>query len=274
MEFEVCCHGMQKPAVGFLGRRWLLFCFCVLLCASGCAKKISTLEPADLPVSLVLAEMEDRRSQIFSFRAAGTLRVETGEQSWSGRAFILCRMPQSLRLEVLSFFGQPALYLVSDGNRFLFWEPGSARAYEGFASDNTLASLIKFPLRDSETLLLLAGILPSWDYQAAKLFKVRGNGTIMLQLEDAPRHLTQRVWLEADEFSVTRIELLRGSRVELEADFADFVAVDGSLYPRDILINGDKVTLKVRYKQFVINEPLQEETFQLRLPEGIEIHPW
>jgi hypothetical protein len=73
---------------------------------------------------------------------------------------------------------------------------------------------------------------------------------------------------------VIRIEQVRGTRLELQASFTDFAAIGGSLYPRSVLIRADKVVLSLSYKQFVINEPLQEETFQLDLPEGIEILPW
>jgi outer membrane lipoprotein-sorting protein len=274
MEFEIGSHGTQGLALKLSQHRWLLIGACILCFANGCARETQTLEPTDLPVSLIIEELADKRSQLSSFRAVGTLRVEGGKNRWSGRAFILGRMPQSLRLEVLSFFGQPALYLVSDGDHFLFWEPGSDRAYQGFASGNTLTSLIKFPLEDSKTLLLLAGIVPSWDYQKATLFRIRETDNLLLQLQDGPGRLTQRVWLEAEEFAVTRIERLRGSRLELEADFTDFVAIEGSLYPRAVLIKADKVVLSLHYKQFVINEPLQEETFRLPLPEGIEVFPW
>jgi outer membrane lipoprotein-sorting protein len=233
-----------------------------------------TLEPADLPVSLVLEELEARRRQFASFSAAGSLRVEGGKHTWSGRAFILSRIPQSLRLEVLSFFGQPALYLVSEGNQFLFWEPGSDHAYQGFTTGNTLKSLVNFPLEDRKTLLLLAGIVPSYDYQEAKLFKVQDTENLVLQLQDGPGRNSQRVWLEAEEFAVSRIERRRGSKLVLEASFADFVTVAGAVYPRSVLLKADKVVLSLNYKDFVINEPLQEEAFQLDLPEGIKILPW
>jgi outer membrane lipoprotein-sorting protein len=274
MEFELGCHGSERSAVGLLQRRCLLIYFSILFLVNGCAKKMPTMEPADLPVSLVMEKLEGKRNQLSSFRAVGSLKVKGGKKSWSGRAFILSRMPQSLRLEVLSPFLQPALYVVSDGNQFLFWEPGNDRAYRGFTSGNTLATLINFPLDDRETLLLLAGIVPSWDHQEARLFKVGDAQSLMLQLRDDPKHLTQRVWIEAEEFTVTRIERVRSGRLEMETTFADFAAIQGSLYPRSVMIKADKVVLRLKYKQFAINEPLQDETFQLALPEGIDIVPW
>ncbi len=274
MEFGAGCHGVERWVTSLLQHGCLLICACTLFFANGCAKSTPTLEPADLPVSLVMEELENKRSQLSSFRAVGSLKVKDGKNSWSGRAFILSRMPQSLRLEVLNFFGQPALYLVSNNTYFLFWEPGGDRAYKGLASGHTLTSLIDFPLEDEKTLLLLAGIVPSWDYQEAKLFKLKNTETLMLQLNDGSDRLIQRVWLEAEEFAVNRIELLRGNRLELEASFADFLNLDGSLYPRSVVIKADKVVLSLKYKLFAVNEPIQKGTFQLVLPEDIEILPW
>ncbi len=274
MKFDICCRCILRITVRSLQHQRLMIYACVLLLANSCAREMVTLEPADLPVSLIVEELTEKRSQLFSFRAAGTLRVEGLKQRLSGRAFILSRMPQSLRLEILNFFGQPALYLVSDGNHFLFWEPGSDRAYKGFALGNTLRSLINFPLEDKKILFLLAGIVPDGNYQDAQLFKVQNTDNLMLQLADETGQLIQRVWLEEGDFAVTKIQRLRGNSLELEASFTDFVAIDGSLYPSKLWIKADEILLTLSYKQFEINEPLQEETFQLILPEGIEILPW
>ena len=79
----------------------------ILLSMAACARELPTLEPADLPVSEVLERLEQRRRHISGFRAVATLRLEGNKQRYSGRAFLLSRFPQSLRFEVVGFFGQP-----------------------------------------------------------------------------------------------------------------------------------------------------------------------
>lgn len=253
-------------------RSLLLYAYLVLLLI-GCAKKLPTFEPADMPVSVVVEHLEERKEQLRSFRAVGSIRVKGEKQRWSGRAFFLTQLPGSLRLEVLSFFGQPVLYAASDGYQFMIWEPGHSRAYQGLAAQGTLARLIKFPLHDQEALLLLAGNVPMWHQAKKKLFKLPDNGKMLLQLEDVSSRLTQRVWLEGESMVATRIERMRGGELEFEAIFSDFMDVEGWFYPKNIVMEGAKTSVSIRYEEISINESLDQTVFHLNLPEEVEIIP-
>ena len=265
---------LSKAVAGPLRLVSLLIYLYLLFFFSGCAKEAPIYEPADLPVSLVVAQLEQRENHLFSFRAVGTIRVQGGKQRWSGRAFLLSEFPDSLRLEVVGLFGNPVLYAVSDGHQFTIWEPGREHAYQGLASSGTLARLIKFPLQDREALLLLAGIVPQWHRVQAKLFRLSDAESFMLQLENKPARLRQRIWLEGEDMIVTRIERVQRNEGKFEAKFSDFVSIDGSFYPRSIVMEGGQAHLSIRYQQFAINEDLDASVFHLALPEGIEIVPW
>jgi outer membrane lipoprotein-sorting protein len=254
-------------------RSLLLHAYLIFL-LMGCARELPTLEPADMPVSVVIQHLDERKAQLRSFRAVGSIRVIGEKQRWSGRAFFLTQLPGSLRLEVLSFFGQPVLYAASDGYEFMIWEPGRNRAYQGLAVHGTLARLIKFPLQDQEALLLLAGVVPTYDQVEKKLFKLPDNGKMLLQLEDVTSPLTQRVWLEGENFLATRIERLRGGELELEATFSDFIDMEGWSYPKNIVMEGAKTRVSIHYEQISINESLDHTVFHLNLPAGVEIIPW
>jgi outer membrane lipoprotein-sorting protein len=254
--------------------RSLLLYACLLSLLAGCAKELPTFEPADLPASVVVEHLEKKKEELRSFRAVGSIQVKGKKQRWSGKAFFLTQLPGSLRLEVLSFFGQPVLYAASDGYEFIIWEPGQNRAYQGLAAQGTLSRLIKFPLHDREALLLLAGVVPTWHQVEKKLFKLPDNGRMLLQLEDSSSRLTQRVWLEGESLIATRIERRRGGDLELEATFSDFMDIEGWFYPKNVVMEGAKTRVSIHYEQITINESLDHSVFQLNLPEGVEIIPW
>ena len=96
----------------------------------------------------------------------------------------------------------------------------------------------------------------------------------MLQLEDKHARLRQRIWLEGEDMIVTRVERVQRNEGKFEANFSDFVSIDGSFYPRSIVMEGGQAHLSIRYQQFAINEDLDASVFHLALPEGIEIVPW
>ena len=274
MRPELDWRRLSKAAAGPLRLVSLLIYVYLLFFFSGCAKEVPIYEPADLPVSLVVAQLQQRQNTLFSFRAVGTIRVQGGKQRWSGKAFLLSEFPDSLRLEVVGLFGNPVLYAVSDGHQLTIWEPGREQAYQGLASSGTLARLIKLPLQDREALLLLAGIVPPWHRVQAKLFRLSNAETFMLQLENKPARLRQRIWLEGEDLIVTRIERVQDNERKFEATFSDFAAIDGSFYPRSVVMEGGQAHISIRYQQFAINEDLDASVFHLALPEGIEIVPW
>ena len=271
---ELILRRLSKAADGPLRLILLLVYVSLLFFFSACVKEVPIYQPADLPVSLIVAHLEQRQNTLSSFRAVGTIRVQGGKQRWSGKAFLLSEFPDSLRLEVIGLFGNPVLYAVSDGHQLTIWEPGREQAYKGLASSGTLARLIKLPLQDREALLLLAGIVPPWHRVQAKLFRLRDAESYMLQLENKPGRLRQRIWLEGEDLIVTRIERVQDKEGKFEATFSDFVAIDGSFYPRSVVIEGGQAHISIRYQQFEINEDLDARVFHLVLPEGIEIVPW
>ena len=226
-----------------------------------------------MPPSVIIEHLKERKEQLHSFRAVGSIRVKGEKQRWSGRAFFLTQLPGSLRMEVLSFFGQPVLYAASDGHQFMIWEPGQNRAYQGSATQGTLARLIKFPLHDQEALLLLAGGVPTGDQVEKQLFKLPDSGKMLLQLEDVSSRLTQRVWLEGESLVATRIERMRGGELELEATFSDFMDIEGWFYPKNIVMEGGNTSVSIRYEEISINESLDQSVFHLNLPEGVEVIP-
>lgn len=274
MEPELEGRRSRRATNGSLLLRAPLIYAYLVLFIYGCARELPTYEPSELPVSLVIQQLEQRKNHLVSYRAVGTLRVQGGKKRWSGRAFLLSHFPNSLRLEVVSMFGQPVLYAASDGGQFLVWEPGRNRAYQGSASGSTLAHLVELPLQDQEALLILAGTVPSWQDGDLKLFRVRGTENLMLQLDSVGGKLTQRVWLQGEGLIVTKIERTHGGVRELEARFSDFAEVEGFYYPRSVVMEGAKARLTLRYQKFVINENLDESVFRLALPDGVEIVPW
>jgi outer membrane lipoprotein-sorting protein len=274
MGSELAWRRVSKAAAGRLRLVSLLSCLSLSVFFSGCVKEVPIYEPADMPVSLVVDQLEQRQSHLFSFRAVGTIRVQGGKQRWSGRAFLISEFPDSLRLEVVGLFGNPLLYAVSDGHQFTIWEPGHDQAYQGLASSGTLARLIKFPLQDREALLLLAGIVPPWHQVQAKLFRLRNAESFMLQLESKPARLRLRIWLEGEDLIVTRVKRVQNNEEKFEATFSDFVAIDGSFYPRSVVMKGGQAHISIHYQQFAVNQDLDASVFHLDLPEGIEIVPW
>lgn len=239
---------------------------------SGCAPRAPLLEPVDLPVIPVVERLEARRASLSSYRAAGTIRVEGRGRQWSGRALLLAEFPRRLRLELLSFFGQPVLYVVSDGNEAVTWAPGQ-QASRGFALGGVIESFSSIPLGDEEAMLLLAGCAPELRYREAQLFRDVQERAYLLQLEDPSRGEIERLWLEDDAATIRRLERVQGGRSRLDAVFSGFTNAEGFAYPQEVRIQTAGLQLAVRYQSFTANDTLPDEVFHLELPPGVEVLP-
>ena len=257
-------------------RRGLSFLFILgglSLAWSGCAPRAPLLEPVDLPVTRVMERLEARRASLSSFRAAGTIRVEGRGRQWTGRALLLAELPHRLRLELLSFFGQPVLYVVSDGYEVITWAPGGQQASRGFALGRVIQGFSSIPLGDEEVMLLLAGCAPEFRYREAKLFRDVQERAYLLQLEDQSRGELERVWLEDDCATMRRLERLQGAKSRLDAVFSGFTNAEGFSYPQEVRIETAGLQLAVRYQVFTANDRLPDDVFHLELPPGVEILP-
>jgi outer membrane lipoprotein-sorting protein len=219
-----------------------------------------------------MERLEARRASLSSFRAAGTIRVEGGGRQWSGRALLLAEVPRRLRLELLNFFGQPVLYVVSDGYEVITWAPGQ-QASRGFALGRVIQSFSSIPLGDEEVMLLLAGCAPEFGYREAKLFRDVQENTYLLQLEDQSRGELERLWLEDDCATMRRLERLQGAKSRLDAVFIGFTNAEGFSYPQEVRIETAGLQLAVRYQVFTANDKLPDDVFHLELPPGVEVLP-
>jgi outer membrane lipoprotein-sorting protein len=266
----------ESRAIWFAGARQGLSFLLILgglnLVWSGCAPRAPVLEPVDLPVGPVVERLEARRASLSSFRAAGTIRVGGGGRQWSGRALLLAEFPRRLRLELLSFFGQAVLYVVSDGNEVVTWAPGQ-QASRGFALGRVIESFSSIPLGDEEAMLLLAGCPPEFKYREAQLFRDVQERAYMLQLEDPSRGELERLWLEDDGATMRRLERLQGGRIRLDAVFSGFTNAGGFAYPQEVRIETAGLQFAIRYQAFTANETLPDEVFHLELPPGVGVLP-
>ena len=254
--------------------RWLLALIlgCVSLSWAGCVKKAPLLEPADLPVAPILERLDERRASLSGFRASGTLRLEGGGRQWSGRALVLTKFPHRLRLELLNFFGQPVLYVVTDGEEVISWIPGE-NASRRFALGKVIATFTSLQVQDDEAMLLLAGAVPEFQHREARLFRDAQEGAFLLSLEDQARGEIEWVWLAEDATTVRRLQRIQKGSSLLDATFSEFAEADGFAYPREVKIEVAGVHLALRYQVFVPNARLDDEVFHLELPPGVKVLP-
>jgi hypothetical protein len=101
------------------------------------------------PVALVQRVQGEARTRVKSPRGGGAVRQ-----------FLAAEKPDRLHLEVLDFFGNPALVLVTGGGRFALLDARQKVLYRGPATPENLARLVPLPLPAEDLVTLVCGGAP------------------------------------------------------------------------------------------------------------------
>ncbi len=112
-------------------------------------------DPGDL-----LARLEAAQAMVRSVSGTGRVGISAPGQSGSADAWLAAERPDHLRIEVTDFFGNVALVLASDGERFALYDARAGVYYRGRPSAEAVASLLPVPLPPAELVAILCGAAP------------------------------------------------------------------------------------------------------------------
>ncbi len=105
--------------------------------------------PSVPAAEVLLRKLEETGQRWQQLDAAAEVGFKRNGKSLSSRQFMLLEKPDRLRVDVLSFFGQPVLQLTVDQGELQVFlgttTPG--QYYRGPASDEVLARFTRLPLR-------------------------------------------------------------------------------------------------------------------------------
>ncbi len=148
----------------------------VLLCCApvGCTT-LKTPEPPrqrTLSAKQALAEIA-RRQYPATYRGIASLGLRLVEEraggahpfvprgSFAGRAVLILRVPDALRLEPLSLFGTPLLVVVARRGEFAAYSPARNEVYAGATSERGMRRILGIPLDSRVLVRLLLGDWPA-----------------------------------------------------------------------------------------------------------------
>ena len=243
----------------------------ILLILGGCR----TLPPTPPPVTglsseALLARLRSRRQQVQSFQAKGRLTFLSPQQNYSGTALLTGRLPASLKVDILDFFGRTILVFATDGTEVKILSPHENKLLRGPATPGNLAAFIPPTVSLPQALRLLVGALPFspgppdlFDYQSA-------TGRYLLEWRQGGA-LTERLWVDAQGLYPVADEWFGGAPTpRFTAELADFGALVPDL-PQKIALKTTtpKMELRLVYGDLKLNPPLTPADLTLTPPPGV-----
>jgi hypothetical protein len=243
----------------------------ILLILGGCRALPPTPPPVTgLSSDALLARLRSRQQQVQSFQAKGRLTFLSPKQNYSGTALLIGRLPASLKVDILDFFGRTILVFATDGTEVKILSPHENKLLRGPATPGNLAAFIPPTVSLPQALRLLVGALPFssgppdlFDYQSA-------SGRYLLEWRQGGA-LTERLWVDAQGLYPVADEWFGGAATpRFSAELADFGALVPDL-PQKITLKTTtpKMELRLVYGDLKLNPALTPADLTLTPPPGI-----
>ncbi len=243
----------------------------IFLLLGGCR----ALPPAPPPVTgisseALLARLRARQQQIQSFQAKGRITFLSPQQNYSGTALLAGRLPTSLKVDILDFFGRTILSFATDGAEVKILSPQENKLLRGPATPGNLAAFIPPTVSLPQALRLLVGALPfspgppdHFEYQTA-------SGRYLLEWRQGSA-LAERLWVDAQGLYPVADEWFGGAATpRFTAELGGFGTLAPDL-PEKITLKTatPKMELRLVYGDLKLNPPLTPADLTLTPPPGI-----
>jgi hypothetical protein len=244
----------------------------LVLLATACAC-LPPPKPPDLGAdpAAALAQVQAGQAAVQRVQGEARTRVRSPQGGGSVRQFLAAEKPDRLHLEVLDFFGNPALVLVTGDGRFALLDARQKVLYRGRATPANLARLVPLPLPAEDLVTLVCGGAPLLAGRPVQL-ATQGSNVVLT--------------VEGDG-TVERLRLGEGARVE-QADrevaggagpgsytvkLGDRTRRAGLWFPDRVELRSDpaRVQFGLEWTEVELNGALDPKLFELAPPRGARV---
>ncbi|MFH1077015.1 MAG: hypothetical protein V1753_09335 [Pseudomonadota bacterium] len=183
-----------------------LICFII----TGCTHR-EYIAPTILPkAEAAIRLIQKNNGGITSIRAKGKLTIIDNNKTEIYRAIWIARLPNLLRLDLLSPWGQPFGAFAMDEKNISFFLYQRNQLYAGKATPENLARIIHISFMPADILKLLRGSVPISSYKGAQLEKSSDNTQTILTLFKSNGDILERIWYHENPLRIKRADYYDG----------------------------------------------------------------
>jgi hypothetical protein len=207
--------------------------------------------------------------------ADARVRVATPAARGGADHFVVAERPGNLRLETLSFFGNPIALVLVSGDDFLLWEIEANRAWQGPATAESLGMLLPIDLEPDAVVSLLLGTPPLFQTRKAHLELDHARRRYVVSLLEA--EVWQQVVVRPEDDVIEEVRWVTpAGEVLARLHYDRYQDVGRGRFPYEIRYEtADGVSVRVLYRDVTFEpEPERlEGLFAVTLPEHVRVLP-
>ena len=244
----------------------------LLIGLGGCA----TVSPPSAPAPPVpqwesnklIESIKHRNEQFRSLRVLAQVDYAGPEGKHGFQEAVIVQRPDRLRLDTLTFIGAILIFTAND-KEVIGYHPREGVFVRGQPTRENLRRYTQIPLELQEITMLLMGLPP---VDAGVPWKQEGN-TLIFSSSGRKRDV---LTFESHQPVPTKWERFNDDgKVELSAQFSDYVASPPGLFPQTIRLEAhlQKKKLSIRYKDPEFNATIPPEQFTQQIPAHVKEVP-
>lgn len=222
-------------------------------------------------------QLENRAAEIQSFRGRGNVSMISPQRSHSGNALLSGAKPALMRVDVLNFWGQPAISFLLQDQEIKFMIYSDNKIFRGPATPENLSRFLPVVVAAEDFLAILTGGIAFGLYEQPKLLESKDAAVYVLELQAKNGANQVKLTVEAQTLSILAAQWFDPSGQEiLVAEFADFFSQGLINGPREInLASGDRQNqVRVRFRELTYNSPLTPEALALPVSGAVREVPF
>ncbi|MBI4228721.1 MAG: DUF4292 domain-containing protein, partial [Deltaproteobacteria bacterium] len=218
----------------------LIFLCAILILSCACARPLLTIPKTFTAVSTedLLKQLEKRKHQFKDLRARVSLSLQSTNENYSFQEALLMQPPVRMRMEILSPFGTPLIYMTTNEKSFSILDVGEKKLYRGAPSAENLAKLVGLPVRPQELINILSGNFPELNLNLpVKLVFMPDQNVYQLEASDYHDADKWKIWLRAADYLPVRMALIsKDDHLIYDIYYEDFKFIKDYNFPQVITI--------------------------------------
>jgi hypothetical protein len=253
------------------GSVWLVLL--AIFLAGGCR----TLPPTPPTAAVtspeeLLSRLQARQQQIKAFQAKGRLTFLSPQENYSGTALLAGRLPTSLKVDVLDFFGRTILSFATNGTEVQVLSPRENKLFRGPATTRNLAAFIPPSVSLAQAVRLRVGDLPFSSGPPDHFEYLPASGRYLLEWRRGAA-LVERLWVAAPDLYPVQEEWYGGApKPRFTAELAGYGALAPGV-PEKITLKTTipKIELRLVYGRLSLNPSLTPADLTVTPPPGVAV---
>ena len=193
----------------------------------------------------ILAGLTHDNTTLAAFKGIGRIRFTVDNREWSARLAWIAKPGDRLRIEMISFTGQPMAKLVCNGKDAFFYWPDADCYHKQQLGKSPLKSLIGIPVGVDDLIALLGGGVPVYPHDSISIRQNPLSKETVVILKRKWYGVVEKITVAPDPSGITQVEVYDWRHLLYRVVIASEKIIQGRRMPSVLRITDDSGALLI-----------------------------